>query len=240
MITKGVENIDVTNFKVTTTDDHIYVEFVSEPYAKVKIWLEYSSTSSQGYHCASSGETGAYGDYAGYFSHSEIEKYSSKMYVVVYKPTYGNVRDMKRGQKNYTISLSTSYTFSLAGEIIDVKYNEYTPDKDPASDIIDNPENTPLQSVSETIMLLIGGPLANLETAKYQEYFSVKVTNDYPGEHKGVIEVIDNPFGEGKIVLLAGSDREGTVAAVAIFKTLEYLPDESIIVDWNNGDPIII
>lgn len=55
-----------------------------------------------------------------------------------------------------------------------------------------------------------------------------------------MIEVIDNPSGEGKIVLLAGSDREGTRAAVEIFKTLKYLPDEPIIVDWNDGDLIIV
>jgi len=243
MMTKGLEEIDITNFRVTVLEDDVVVEFVSEPDAKVKIWLAYPiGSSSWGYHRVASGKTGSkYGDYVSSFSHSEIQKYDSNaMYVVVYKPTYGNVRDMKRGQKYYPIPISTSYTFSSAGETIDVKYNEYSPDKDPASDIIDNPENTPLQSVSETIILLIGGPLANSETAKYQEYFPVKVTNDYPGEHRGVIEVIDNPFGEGKIVLLAGSDREGTEAAVEIFKTLKELPDEPIIVDWNNGDPIII
>jgi len=147
---------------------------------------------------------------------------------------------VKRGQKNYIISFSTSNTLFLAGEAIDVRYNEYSPDNELASEIINDPEETPLQDITETVILLIGGPVTNAETAKYQEYFPLKVTNDYPGEHMGVIEVIDNPFGEGKIVLLAGSDREGTEAAVEIFKTLGYLPDESIIVDWNGGDPIIV
>jgi len=119
-------------------------------------------------------------------------------------------------------------------------YNEYSPDKDPSLEIINNTQDTLLKNTNETIILLIGGPLANSDTAKCQEYFPVKVTNYYPGEHKGIIEVIDNPFGEGKIVLLAGSDREGTAAAVAIFKTLEELPEKPIIVDWNNGNPIII
>ena len=33
--------------------------------------------------------------------------------------------------------------------------------------------------------------------------------------------------------------RESTEAAVEIFKTLKELPDEPIIVDLNNGDPVI-
>ena len=84
------------------------------------------------------------------------------------------------------------------------------------------------------LTILIGSPLRYSDSLKYQEYLPLKVTDEYPGKHKGLIEVIDNPFDEGKIVLLAGSDREGTKAAVEIFKTLEDLPEKPLIVSWNN------
>ncbi|MCD6127632.1 MAG: hypothetical protein J7J21_04580, partial [Methanomicrobia archaeon] len=122
----------------------------------------------------------------------------------------------------------------------DITYSEHSPDKEPSEDLANNVNESLANALSNDIKVLVGGPLVNQETMIYQNYFPIKITNEHPGKHKGVIEVIDDPFGEGKIVLLAGSDREGTKAAVEIFKTLEELPDKPIIVDWNNGNPIIV
>ncbi|HID47144.1 MAG TPA: S-layer protein, partial [Methanococcaceae archaeon] len=70
--------------------------------------------------------------------------------------------------------------------------------------------------------ILTGGPVANPVVRKYLDKFPVKVTNEYPGKHKGVIEITEiNGY---TVVLLAGSDRWGTKAAVEYFKTLEDLP----------------
>ncbi|WP_456374846.1 CARDB domain-containing protein [Methanocaldococcus sp.] len=87
-------------------------------------------------------------------------------------------------------------------------------------------------------MIIIGGPIANPEAKKYMWLFPVKVTNDYPGKHKGVIEkqIINGHL----VILLAGSDRWGTKAAVEYFKQLDDIPDEPIFVEWVNNTAIRI
>jgi len=90
----------------------------------------------------------------------------------------------------------------------------------------------------EKYLILVGGPLANQLTKKYMGYFSVQVTNSFPGRGKGVIEVAK--INGRVIVLLAGSDRWGTKAAVEVFKKLSYIPSKPIFVSWNNGQPKII
>ncbi|MBW9220029.1 APHP domain-containing protein, partial [Methanothermococcus sp. SCGC AD-155-N22] len=86
--------------------------------------------------------------------------------------------------------------------------------------------------------ILVGGPVANPVVKKYLNYFPVRITNEYPGKHRGVIEVIK--IDGHTVVLLAGSDRWGTKAAVEYFKTLEDLPDEPIFVEWRNGKAVRI
>ena len=88
------------------------------------------------------------------------------------------------------------------------------------------------------VRFLIGGPVANDWTKRYIREFSKEVSNEYPGTGRGIIEVKE--IGGIIYVLLAGSDRDGTNAAVQIFLELEKLPDKPIIVDWNDGDPRII
>ena len=75
--------------------------------------------------------------------------------------------------------------------------------------------------------------MANPVVSKYLNYFPVKVTNEYPGKNRGVIEV--TKINGHTVILLAGSDRWGTKAAVEYFKTLVDLPDEPIFVEWRNG-----
>ena len=81
--------------------------------------------------------------------------------------------------------------------------------------------------------ILIGGPVANPTVKKYLAYFPVEVSNEYPGKNRGVIE--KTAINGHTVILLAGSDRWGTKAAVEYFKTLEDLPDEPIFVEWRNG-----
>jgi len=69
-------------------------------------------------------------------------------------------------------------------------------------------------------------------------YFPAKVTNEYPGKHRGVIE--KTTINGHTVVLLAGSDRWGTKAALEYFKTLEDLSDEPIFVEWRNGKAVRI
>lgn len=95
-----------------------------------------------------------------------------------------------------------------------------------------------LDSSIGNVRFLIGGPVANDLTKKLMEKFSKEISNEYPGYGKGIIEV--KKIGGITYVLLAGSDRDGTNAAVQIFLGLEELPDTPILVDWNNGNPKIV
>jgi PKD repeat protein len=105
--------------------------------------------------------------------------------------------------------------------------------------------NQPLELTEDTI--LIGGPVANPLTKKYIDKFPVKITNDYPGKNRGVIQVItehvkvgENIYRDITVILLAGSDRWGTKAAVEYFKQLDNLPKEPIFVEWRDGKAVKI
>ncbi|MBW9224089.1 S-layer protein [Methanothermococcus sp. SCGC AD-155-E23] len=90
--------------------------------------------------------------------------------------------------------------------------------------------NTPLEINEDCI--LIGGPVANPTVKKYLGHFPMGVTNEYPGKNRGVIQV--TKINGHTVVLLAGSDRWGTKAAVEYFKTLDDLPQIPIFVKWEN------
>ncbi|MFA4663289.1 S-layer protein [Pyrococcus kukulkanii] len=88
-------------------------------------------------------------------------------------------------------------------------------------------------------LILVGGPLANNLTKFYLEkYFNISITNEYPGKGKGII--VAKEIGGRYVVILAGSDRWGTWAAVEIFGRMRGYPRDPILVDWNNGSPTII
>lgn len=63
-------------------------------------------------------------------------------------------------------------------------------------------------------LILIGGPVANSLSKEVFDKMEIKITNDYPGPGNGVVQLIKDPFGYGKDVLvIAGSDRNGTLEA---------------------------
>ena len=86
--------------------------------------------------------------------------------------------------------------------------------------------------------ILIGGPIANPLSNRYLDKFEIKISNDYPGKNKGVIQ--KQIINGHTVILLAGSDRWGTKAAVEYFKTLDDIPNEPIFVQWNNNNAIKI
>ncbi|WP_232210809.1 S-layer protein [Methanothermococcus okinawensis] len=96
--------------------------------------------------------------------------------------------------------------------------------------------NKPLEIKEDCI--LIGGPVANPLTNKYLSKFNVKVTNNYPGAHMGVIQ--KQTINGHNVILLAGSDRYGTKAAVEYFKTLDDIPSEPTFVEWKDDEAIKI
>jgi predicted transglutaminase-like protease len=86
--------------------------------------------------------------------------------------------------------------------------------------------------------ILIGGPVANPLVKRYMDIFSIKITNNYPGKNKGVIQKVE--INGHVVVLLAGSDRWGTKAAVEYFKQLNAIPEEPIFVEWRDNKAIKI
>ncbi|MBP2144291.1 parallel beta-helix repeat protein [Methanococcus voltae] len=89
--------------------------------------------------------------------------------------------------------------------------------------------------------IIIGGPISNRIANQYNDRFSISVTNDNPGENRGIIQVISIPSGSStvvqnyKLIYIAGSDRLGTEAALKYFETLTELPEEPIVVEWTSS-----
>ena len=59
------------------------------------------------------------------------------------------------------------------------------------------------------------------------------ITDAYPGENKGVIEILSNPWNSERVVLvIAGSDEKGLRAGSEILKFIYELDKASVVVDW--------
>jgi len=94
--------------------------------------------------------------------------------------------------------------------------------------------------------IIVGGPLSNPFADKYDEEFDVQITNDNPGENRGVIQVktievkVGNIIKTYQVIYIAGSDRLGTLAALEYFKTLDELPEGPITVEWTENGPKVV
>ncbi|MBM7408839.1 hypothetical protein [Methanococcus maripaludis] len=94
--------------------------------------------------------------------------------------------------------------------------------------------------------VIVGGPNANGFAREYNNQFEMPISNDYPGENRGVIQVLKVQDNTGKIVqsytivYIAGSDRRGTQAALEYFKTLNELPDGPIMIEWTENGPKVV
>ncbi|MBA2860910.1 NosD domain-containing protein [Methanococcus maripaludis] len=94
--------------------------------------------------------------------------------------------------------------------------------------------------------VIVGGPKANPFAREYNEQFEMPISNDNPGENRGIIQVMTIQDNSGKvvksytIVYIAGSDRLGTQAALEYFKTLDELPDGPIMIEWTENGPVVV
>ncbi|CAF31049.1 S-layer protein [Methanococcus maripaludis] len=90
-------------------------------------------------------------------------------------------------------------------------------------------------------LILIGGPVSNKVTESIQNSLNIEVTNDYPGEGKGVIQTITNPNNaESTILVLAGSDREGTKACVLALNQGLYSGTGALTVKLTGEDSVSV
>ncbi len=96
-------------------------------------------------------------------------------------------------------------------------------------------------------LVLFGGPKVNMLISEINNYLPIyfhektfelhsKLSNKKYSENYGVVELVDNPFSKNKkILVLAGSDHEGTRAAV-----LALLKERDKIEKGNNYDATVL
>ncbi len=147
-----------------------------------------------------------------------------------YSPVIGESLKQTENIKSESVKEFVSKAKLILGSPVDLKLSG----KELKEGI--NTINKPIEIKSDCI--LVGGPVANPTVKKYINYFPVKVTNNYPGAKKGVIE--KQLINGHTVILLAGSDRWGTKAAVEYFKQLDDIPDEPIFVEWKDGKAVKI
>ncbi|MBB6402106.1 hypothetical protein HNP92_001428, partial [Methanococcus maripaludis] len=94
--------------------------------------------------------------------------------------------------------------------------------------------------------IIVGGPESNGFANRYDSEFGISITNDYPRENQGVIQIqniqvhVGNFIKTYQVIYIAGSDRYGTQAALEYFKTLDELPDGPITVEWTANGPVLV
>lgn len=94
-------------------------------------------------------------------------------------------------------------------------------------------------------LVLVG--TANSSSLLEQVYVATDVktvTGQYPGENKGILQILQNPWNEDKAVLIvAGSDEPGLRAALAFLLNddeIRKLDEEKAIMQFDNGDAVMI
>ncbi|WP_459202226.1 NosD domain-containing protein [Methanococcus sp. CF] len=149
--------------------------------------------------------------------------------------------------KHYSSDLADGINSSVIKSIVsdsEVVYGSEI-DEEYAGELRENIYNASGYTISgDTI--IVGGPLSNALAEKYDSEFRISISNDYPGENKGVIQVkniqvqVGNFIKTYQLIYIAGSDRFGTQAALEYFKTLDELPEEPITVKWTENGPVLI
>ncbi|AEF97165.1 S-layer protein [Methanotorris igneus] len=87
-------------------------------------------------------------------------------------------------------------------------------------------------------LILIGGPVSNNITNQIKDKLKIKIDNNNPGKNRGVIQLIKNPYNpKHNILVLAGSDRNGTKACVLAVINGIYKNQDIMIVELD-GDKV--
>ena len=83
-------------------------------------------------------------------------------------------------------------------------------------------------------LIIVGTPNSNEILGEvYNMTDAIRVTGEYPGENKGVLEILKNPWDEEKAMLLvAGSDEWGVKGGVEMLDEAKELNKSSIFTGW--------
>jgi hypothetical protein len=143
--------------------------------------------------------------------------------------------DLSEGITSSVIKNTVSNSNIVYGSEIDGEY---------AGELKENLYNSEDYEISgDTI--IVGGPKYNVLANKYDSKFGISISNDNPGENKGIIQVLKVQDNTGSIIqsytviYIAGSDRLGTQAALEYFKTLDEMPEGPIMIEWTENGPVL-
>ncbi|RJS73716.1 hypothetical protein CW714_02680 [Methanophagales archaeon] len=91
-------------------------------------------------------------------------------------------------------------------------------------------------------LIIIGMPKTNpfLEEVHAMTN-ATRVTEEFPGEGEGVLEILPNPWDESKAMLLVeGSDEWGVKAGGEIIEQTQELNEANIVVGWKESGAVIV
>ena len=89
-------------------------------------------------------------------------------------------------------------------------------------------------------MIIIGTPKTNpLLEEVYAMTNATRVTEEFPGEGRGVLEILRNPWDESKAMLLVeGWDERGAKSGSEMFRFLQDIDETSVFVKWNGVNTV--
>jgi len=151
------------------------------------------------------------------------------------------------GGSHYSSDLSDGITSSVIKNVVSNSNIVYGSEIDEgfALNLRENLQNGNNYELSGNT-IIVGGPLANGFANRYDSEFGIQITNQYPGENRGVIQVKNIELRDGNIIktyqviYIAGSDRYGTEAALDYFKTLGDLLEGPLVVEWTKNGPVLV
>ncbi|MCX9010631.1 MAG: hypothetical protein OIN66_05845 [Candidatus Methanoperedens sp.] len=98
-------------------------------------------------------------------------------------------------------------------------------------------EVTEIEKAGYNLILLGRSDTNKMLRDIYERTNATRVTDEYPGAGKGVLEVLGNPWNESKVMLLVqGSDEWGVRAGSVILEEKQKVKDKAkVVVDWEEA-----
>lgn len=98
-------------------------------------------------------------------------------------------------------------------------------------------EVTEIEKAGYNLILLGRSDTNKMLRDIYERTNATRVTDEYPGAGKGVLEVLGNPWNESKVMLLVeGSDEWGVRAGSVMLEDKQKLKDKTtVVVDWEEA-----
>lgn len=89
-------------------------------------------------------------------------------------------------------------------------------------------------------LILIGTPTTNHTLQEvYRLTGATRVTNEYPGESKGILEILENPWNLERVLLIvAGSDEWGMKAGSELLKYAQEINKNNVVVEWKDSKAV--